>query len=116
MSVFLLKFLGRDLNRDNLLKIARAIADARHVKLDRLAKRTKEMLVVWLCENALDIIQNPGAPPVPDALRDIGHPPPPAPDPDPPRPKPTPFPSLAAIEHGGEGRPDCTDWRLLLSL
>jgi hypothetical protein len=98
MSLFLSKLLGRDMNRTNLLKVAKVIADARQVKLDRLAKRTKEILIVWFCENALDLMQDPSAPILRRAVAGVR-----ASNLEPPegglpqRPKPMPFPSLAEM-------------------
>jgi hypothetical protein len=93
MSRFLSRALGRQMTRTNLLKLAEQIATARGVKLDRLAKRTKEVLIVWFCENALDILGNPEMPVFASAVSRITEN---APEPRDPKVAVT-FPSLSAL-------------------
>jgi hypothetical protein len=59
MLRFLTSLLKNRMNKRNMLKLADVIAAQRNVEVDRLAKRTKEMLIVWFCENAFDFVFNP---------------------------------------------------------
>jgi hypothetical protein len=111
MTQFLSKLLGRHMNRANLLKLAAFVAEVRQVKVDRLAKRTKEILIVWFCENALDLIQDPSSPLLRAAVAELqsttleG-----TEDPPPPPPKLKPFPSLAEMGLLDPLRPDPIRW------
>jgi hypothetical protein len=53
-------FLHRALNghssKRKVLEITRAIAQGKGVKLDRMAKRSKECLICWFCEVAPDFV------------------------------------------------------------
>jgi hypothetical protein len=63
------------MNKKNLLKLADAIARHRNVKVDRLAKRGKDMLVVWFCENASDLMTWPTHPVLIAAMASLNLPP-----------------------------------------
>jgi hypothetical protein len=103
MSRFLSRVLGRSMTKKNLLLVAREIAAARGAKLDRLAKRSKEVLILWFCENALDILGNPRVPAFATAVSQITSSE--APEPRPPKLGVT-FPSLSALGVVNECLPD----------
>jgi hypothetical protein len=44
-----------------MLALANAIAWGKAVKIDRDARRSKECLICWFCENVPEIIGNPAA-------------------------------------------------------
>jgi hypothetical protein len=53
ISRWLTALLGKDqLTKSALLPIAEKIAQQLHVKIDRDAKRLKDSLICWICENA----------------------------------------------------------------
>lgn len=45
------EFYGPNLNQPELLSLAEVLADQLHLKVDRLAKRRKEVLIKWFDEN-----------------------------------------------------------------
>jgi hypothetical protein len=59
MHQFLHRALNGDSTKRKLLRIALMIAEAKGIKLDRLAKRSKECLICWFCEVAPDLIAQP---------------------------------------------------------
>jgi hypothetical protein len=75
MSWFLTMMLGSRMRKDNLLKIAAVIAHHRNVKVDRLAQRTKDMLIVWFCENAFEFVSRRSDPIFVAALASVSPPP-----------------------------------------
>jgi hypothetical protein len=62
MVQFLSRWLGRDFNRVNLLKIAESLAKSKGIVIDRIAKRGKEGTIVWLCEHARELFPVPSIP------------------------------------------------------
>jgi hypothetical protein len=71
MSIFLSNKLGKLMNRRNLLRIVQNIADSRQIKIDRLAKRTRELLIVWFCENINDLLFTEECPIFTEALASL---------------------------------------------
>jgi hypothetical protein len=68
MKACLLSILGGQMTQPRLLELALKIAKKRGVKVDRSARRKKELLIVWFCENALDLLHSQG----PSNLSDLG--------------------------------------------
>jgi hypothetical protein len=56
MVKFLTRILGNRMNKTGLLELAQSIVHSRSIKLDRRAKRSKEMLICWFCENINDFL------------------------------------------------------------
>jgi hypothetical protein len=56
-------WLNGDLSMDRLLQFAQSLAASKAVRLDRLAKRTKEGPICWFCENAPEVACGWRAPP-----------------------------------------------------
>jgi hypothetical protein len=50
MSRMLSAYLHNDVSRHNLQNITQAISAAKNIPLDRIAKRSKEGMICWLCE------------------------------------------------------------------
>jgi hypothetical protein len=48
--------LRGDLSKPSIVRLADAVAAKKGVKIDRRAKRTKEGLLCWLCENAPELM------------------------------------------------------------
>jgi hypothetical protein len=57
MKDYLLARFGAHMTHVNLLKFALSFAEDHGIKVDRDARRKKELLIVWFCENALDLLQ-----------------------------------------------------------
>jgi hypothetical protein len=51
MKKFLTAVTGGRLAVRNLLGLANHIAEERHIKVDRVARRLKDALICWFCEN-----------------------------------------------------------------
>jgi hypothetical protein len=60
MEQFLHRALKEHSSKRNLLEIAQVIAQGKNVKLDRMAKRSKECLICWFCEVAQDLLTQSG--------------------------------------------------------
>jgi hypothetical protein len=58
MCDILSRILGRDTSRATLLRLAESLARAKHVVVDRLAKRSKECLICWFCEFVPELLVN----------------------------------------------------------
>jgi hypothetical protein len=56
MEQFLKRKLGDRMNKSDLLELACSIETSRGIKLDRSAKRNREMLIVWFCEHWNDLL------------------------------------------------------------
>jgi hypothetical protein len=56
MARFLASLLHGETSKPRMLQLAERIARERHVKIDRLAKRSKECLICWFCEVAPDLL------------------------------------------------------------
>jgi hypothetical protein len=53
-----------------ITRIAEDIATARNLKIDRMARRIKDAMMCWLCENAPELVLGT----VPDCLQEKGFP------------------------------------------
>jgi hypothetical protein len=71
-------WLHGDLSMARLSELAKSVATSKALRIDRLAKRTKEGLICWLCENVPELTLGWAAPTAQCA------PPPPRPPPPPP--------------------------------
>jgi hypothetical protein len=55
--------LGGKATKQNLMALAEKIASEKRIKIDRGAKRMKEGLICWFCENARSFISEEALPP-----------------------------------------------------
>jgi hypothetical protein len=56
MTQILGAVFGGKLTKQNLMDLAEKIAAQKQIKIDRAAKRMKEGLICWFCENAYDLV------------------------------------------------------------
>jgi hypothetical protein len=59
MQNYLMRTLGSKFTNNMLLKIAKEIATARGLVIDREAKRSKGSMICWFCENCAGLIGSP---------------------------------------------------------
>jgi hypothetical protein len=95
MTTYLSIRFGERVTHSTLLKFALSLAKGYGLKVDREARRRKEILITWFCEHALDLLHSPA----PGKLSIMEHPairptqialPAPSPPPvPPPNPEPT---------------------------
>jgi hypothetical protein len=58
MTQILNAALGGKATRENLLDLAEKLAAQKQLKIDRCARRMKEGLICWFCENACDFVSS----------------------------------------------------------
>jgi hypothetical protein len=62
MAQILNAVLGGKATKQNLMDLAEKIAAQKQIKIDRAAKRIKEGLICWFCENACDLAVQEASP------------------------------------------------------
>jgi hypothetical protein len=75
MSVILATALGGRLTKTALMDLAQRISAQKGIKIDRCARRIKDGLICWFCENAQRIVQQP-VPDYGEQISDFDFPPP----------------------------------------
>lgn len=57
MTEILTQVVGGKLTKQALMKVAQQVADQKQATIDRRAKRMKDCLICWFCEQACDLMR-----------------------------------------------------------
>jgi hypothetical protein len=68
MCVILTRLTSGKLNRAILLGLAEQLAKQKGITVDRTAKRLKDCLICWFCENCQELLWQPRRPPTPPLI------------------------------------------------